>query len=162
MATRTERRVALLRALVLGIAEKFDDAETSAEGRGHLRTNIETVLDLMLDAIYEDAAFDAAVVNTNAMTRMLYGCARGCYAAGAVEASVVLQKMAAAAFQQQRELFHGPRQGPLVDVITKFFDDHGPEGEMVAGSPRPSSDPRQQRVCDAEDERMPNAPPAVG
>jgi hypothetical protein len=131
MGTRTERRVALLRAVVLGIAEKFDDAETSEEGRGHLRANVEKVLDLLIDAIYEDAAFDAAVVNANAMTRMLYGCARTCYDAGRVEASMVLQRMAAAAFQQQRELFDGPRRGPLVDVIGKFFDDHGPEGEMV-------------------------------
>ena len=131
----SERRVAILRVVVLGIAEKFDDAETSEEGRGHLRANVETVLDQLIDAIYEDAAFSSAVVNANAMTSMLYAIARECYAVRAIKVSVMFQQMAAAAFQEQRRLFTGPRRGPLVDVLGKFFDDYGPEGEMIGPPP---------------------------
>jgi hypothetical protein len=104
---------------------------TSEEARGHLRANVETVLDHIIEAVYEDAAFSQAVVSANAMTSMLYANARTCYEHGAVQASVMFQRMAAAAFQAQRELFAGPRRGPLVDVLTKFFDDYGPEGEML-------------------------------
>lgn len=131
MSTRTERKVAILRALMVGIAEMFDDAETSEDQRGHLRANVETVLDHIIEAVYEDAAFSQAVVSSNAMTSMLYANARTCYRHGAVQASVMFQRMAAAAFQAQRDLFAGPRRGPLVDVLAKLFDDHGPEGEMT-------------------------------
>lgn len=131
MSNRTERKVAILRAVVLGIAEKFADAETSAEARRHLRSNVETALDLTLNAVYEDAAFSVQVMAANSMTRLFYALARDCYEHGAVEVAVMFQRMAAVAFQAQRELFAGPRRGPLVDVITKLFDDHGPDGEMV-------------------------------
>lgn len=132
MSTKTERRVALSRALALGMAGMLADPAVSEEARRHLLANVETVLDQVIGAVYADAAFDAGVACANGLTQLLYASARICYDADWVEASTVLQRMAASAFQGQRELLDGPRRGPLVDVLAGFFDDYGPTGEYVS------------------------------
>lgn len=111
--TRTERRVAILRAVMLGITEMFDDSETSEDGRGHLRENVEMILDHLIDAVYADAAFSVSVVSANAMTRMLYANARACYEHGWVQASVVLQRMACGIVSGATGVVHWAETGTI-------------------------------------------------